>query len=494
MSIFNGPQKSNTHISRRPPMRSQAQGKSPSSGPDLFPIAVFIMGIVSCYTTAVGLFPMLGNWVLSYATAFALSVFMVAIALRIPKAFKEGGHGKLIAGYIFVAMFSVLLNFNAIYGVFSAEKLLYEELKTNKTELTAIKTRSIEALDAHFGAVETERKLQEAQALLEEETSNQVDPGYGQNARRLNQESVIPLRAELAAIRAKYNPVVAQIDSVVSEAQVMISTALEAKEISLYREAVDQSIDAYSQVGEMTQNLLGAAEFSYEPMVFKHRDVGNLNHSLWTLMNIPKLDAKQASSVIVSLLLSLLIDFIVLFVIVMINRPGKGDINGPDEDEEDSEESLAPVEMEQRQRNGSIYASRRNRSGNRGESHLNHHEIQRVGWQRPQPEPVLEKEEPEVAAIKPSIPADLSLPQDREPTQDDPETDRQAEETPDEKLILPTDEFQHSEELDRDEEEATEDDIPEIHRRYTPPQWHLPGEDAPTESHKVNGHGVTIPR
>ena len=117
---------------------------------DLFPIAVFIMGIVSCYTTATGLMPMLDNWILSYATAIALSVFMVAIALRIPKAYKEGNQTKLILGYIFVASFSVLLNFNAIYGVFTSEKLLYEELKENKSQLTAVTVSAKSALDTYF--------------------------------------------------------------------------------------------------------------------------------------------------------------------------------------------------------------------------------------------------------------------------------------------------------------------------------------------------------
>ena len=357
---------------------------------DLFPIAVFIMGVVSCYTTAVGLYPMLGNWILSYATAFALSVFMVAIALRIPKAYENGSQYKLIAGYIFVAMFSVLLNFNAIYGVFSAEKLLYEELKQNKSELTAIRTRAIESLDGHFGAVETEQKLKEAQALLKEETTNRVDPGYGQNARRINQESVIPLQAKLVAIRTKYDPTVGIIDSVVAKAQSTITLALENKTIPLYREAVDQSIDAYSQVGEMTQNLIGSENFSFEALSFQHRDVGNLNHSLWTLGNIPKLEAKQASSVIVSLLLSLLIDFIVLFVLVMINRPGKGDLNGPEKSEAEEAETILEEEyVSPRYQN--IYATRSHRRSNAQSQEMNRRQINGNPWkveEDPKPEPI----------------------------------------------------------------------------------------------------------
>jgi len=311
----------------------------------------------------------------------------VAIALRIPKAYQEGNQVKLIAGYIFVALFSVLLNFNAIFGVFSSEKLLYEELKNAKQELTAIGVTAQESLDEHFGAVETQRKLDEARAMLKEETVNRVDPGYGQNARRINQEKVIPLQAELASIRAKYDPVVQKIDTLVSSSIRRIDQALATEEIASYRRAVDYSVDAYNQVGILTQNLIGTENFSYEPLTFEHRDVGNLNHSLWTVMNLPQLSGKQASSVIVSLLLSFLIDFIVLFVLVMINRPGKGDLNAPEKPAE-AEAEAAQADRQsfghgqteaERQRRSTIYARRSERHRDSQREQLNRHQVNREG-------------------------------------------------------------------------------------------------------------------
>ena len=176
----------------------------------LFPIAVFIMGIVSCYTTALGLEPMLNNLVLSYAMAIALSIFMVAIALQFPKSYENGTQGRLILGYTMVAIFSVLLNFNAIYGIFSSEKLLYEELKENKSRLTALTVKSKEALDDHFQAQKVKEELDQAMGLLEEEKTNPYDTGYGRKARRINQEAVIPLKAKWATIQSKYNPSIAQ--------------------------------------------------------------------------------------------------------------------------------------------------------------------------------------------------------------------------------------------------------------------------------------------
>ncbi|MEM7375018.1 MAG: hypothetical protein AAF587_40870 [Bacteroidota bacterium] len=334
---------------------------------DLFPIAVFIMGIVSCYTTAVGLQPMLNSLVLSYAMAIALSIFLVAIALRIPMAYKSGDQRKLILGYTLVALFSVLLNFNAIYGVFTSEKLLYEELKNNKSALTAMQVQARESLEQHFNASDIQRQLKEAEALLEEEKTNPNNRGYGEIARKLNKETVIPLQAQLANIQAKYVPTMHRIDSVVQHAQTGIDAALASGEIRQYRQAVDQSIDAHTYVAESTENIVGKEAFAYQPLVFQHRDVGNLNHSLWTIINLHTLSGSQTAAVLVSLLLAILIDFIVLFVLVLINRPEK------EEDVETTEQNISlgahtsfshpstPVAEEAQERHSSIYAIRKKR-------------------------------------------------------------------------------------------------------------------------------------
>lgn len=471
-----------THGSRRPASRPQPSTPAPApSNFDLFPIAVFIMGIVSCYTTAVGLYPMLGNWVLSYATAFALSTFMVAIALRIPKAYEEGNHLKLIAGYIFVALFSVLLNFNAIFGVFSSEKLLYEELKNAKQELTAIGVSARESLDEHFGAIKTQRKLDEARAMLKEETVNRVDPGYGQNARRINQERVIPLQAELASIRAKYDPVVQKIDTLVSSSVDRIDQALATEDIATYRRAVDHSVDAYNQVGILTQNLIGRENFSYQPLTFEHRDVGNLNHSLWTVMNLPQLSGKQASSVIVSLLLSFLIDFIVLFVLVMINRPGQGDLNAPAKGEEESPSAEEPAQGRQsfghgqteaeRERRSTIYARRSERRRDEQGEQLNRHQVNRQGnieppIHLPTEDPTEEVSATEAPTEQKALPAPKST-ETSDPT-DEPPVWPQAE----------------TQDLPYAETESTTESTDAFDGN--PPQWEVPTEVPYTDQEPVS--------
>lgn len=378
----NKPQTPQTRFNSRNNPRSHANAnelEAEGATHPLFPLAVFIMGIVSCYTTALGLEPMLDNLILSYAMAFALSIFMVAIALQFPKSYQNGTQNRLILGYSMVAIFSVLLNFNAIYGIFTAEKLLYDELKANRQKLTALQVSAEEALDEHFDAQETRQQLQEAMALLEEEKTNPNDYGYGTKARTINKESVIPLQAKMDIIQTKYEPLVTEIDTTVSNALSTIDEALASENVGLYRKAVDASIDAYTTVGTKTANLIGDSTFAYEPLEFQHRDVGHLNHSLWSLAHLGKMEGKEVSALLVSLLLAILIDFIVLFVLVLLHKPGKVEEEAAEEAEtaaaaakgKPARQSFAhkpatgpqaPVEQKQ------IYAKRSRRTKPQGET------------------------------------------------------------------------------------------------------------------------------
>ncbi|MEM7658480.1 MAG: hypothetical protein AAF399_20300 [Bacteroidota bacterium] len=357
------PSSTNQHM----PGQSSSSPSTPMSSWNLFPVAVFIMGVVSAYTTALGLYPMLQSWILSYAMAIALSLFLIAIALRIGKAANARQRVQLLLGYTLVASFSVLLNFNAIYGSFSAEKLLYEELKTKRAELSALQVEANQALKDHFQATETEQQLKEAQALLEEERTNPNNAGYGKVARRLNQETVIPLTARLATIKDEYEPAKASVDSVILTATGLIDDALASESLLAYRQAVDHSVDAYAEVGRSIQQLVGKEGLAFAPSQFQHRDVGNLNHSLWTVFHLGQFNSKEISAVLVSLLLAFLIDFIVLFVLMLVDTPTTSEESEavPQTESNDQEQLELPSSIPQPQpTTRGLYASREYRSSN----------------------------------------------------------------------------------------------------------------------------------
>jgi len=291
----------------------------------LFNAAVLLMAAVSCFTTAKGIEPMLGNMILSWAVALALSIFMVAIALQFPQAYKEGRHRQLIWGYSAVAIFSVLLNFNAIYGSFTEEKLLYEELNVKRNQVEQIATRAENQINEEYGLVEARRAYEEAKVAYDNEVSNPGRSGHGEIAQKLYEE-MTSTEGKVQATEKELGNILEVIETERSRSFQAIDSALESESAEQYRYAIDVAIKGYNEIGNVASTKLGEEAFEYEKVDFIHRDSGNLNHSLWTITQIFNMGGRQATAVIVSLLLSFLIDFIVLFVLILTHAQPKTDV------------------------------------------------------------------------------------------------------------------------------------------------------------------------
>lgn len=288
----------------------------------LLSIAVVIMGGVSSYTTAVGLLPMVENIYISWAIAIALSIFMIAIALFLPQAYQDGNHRQLIFGYSIVAIFSVILNFNAIYGLFTAENLLYNELTRNRSELAAIRTSADEALKNHYGVTKVQKSLDSLRRELKYEIEDPRNQGFGDKASAIYRQ--LPrLEADSIIVYQNFNPISGEIEQKVDSSLSVIDQAIRSTDKKSYRNAIEYSLQTYGEIGESVSSIVGRSAFNYHPLVFENRDVGNLNHSIWTLMNFYKLTGMQIAALMGSLFLSFLIDFIVLFVILLVNKPSR---------------------------------------------------------------------------------------------------------------------------------------------------------------------------
>lgn len=288
----------------------------------LFRIAVIIMATVSCYTTTIGVQPMLGNWLISLSVAIALSLFLVAISFQMPQAFRDKRAGALIWGYTIVGLFSVLLNFNAIYGTFTAENLLYDELKNNREKLQSIQNTSNEVLAKHYRFLKSQKRLDSLNQEYNFELNNPRRLGHGSLAQEIYTQ--IPrAEADFKVAKDNYLPAKAKVDTLAIVTIEIIDKALKSKELYQYKQVVDISIDNYNEITHFVKSKLDKNKFGYDPekLEFKNRDVGSLQHSLWSITNVFNMPPQQSISVFVSILLSILIDFIVLFVIVLINLP-----------------------------------------------------------------------------------------------------------------------------------------------------------------------------
>jgi len=275
------------------------------------------MGTVSCYTTAMGLTPMLGSQIFSIAVATALSLVMVAIALQLPKAYQENRQMSMILSYVFVASFSVLLNYNFIFGKFSSEKILYKELAIHKDALSDLIQRGETAAKSHYEIESLVIDAKEKRTIANEEYQNNVKPGKGKIHRQKDQIARLAenkLKTNQANYEAFIGPINADIDSVLTNT----TAALGQANWESYSKAIPLVTAAYNKIGSKLGSQL--PNFKFESRRFENRDIGQLSHSLGSMFSAKK-NGGDPFAVAVAFVLAILIDFIILFAIIVLNRP-----------------------------------------------------------------------------------------------------------------------------------------------------------------------------
>jgi uncharacterized membrane protein len=283
----------------------------------LFNLAIIIMGTVSCYTTAMGLEPMLGNRVFSIAVATALSLIMVAIALQLPKAYQEHRQAGMILSYVFVASFSVLLNYNFIFGKFSSEKILYKELESHKTALNDLLQKGESSARTYYQLEQLKVAAIEKRGIANEEFQNKVNPGKGKIHRKKDQMARLAenqLKTQTENFQTFMQPIHHDLDSVLEAS----TAALNDMDWSAYVATIPLLTATYNKLGSRFKSQF--SDFSFTPRRFENRDIGQLSHSLGSIFSNQK-NGEDPFAVAVALILAILIDFIILFAIIVLNRP-----------------------------------------------------------------------------------------------------------------------------------------------------------------------------
>lgn len=294
--------------------KSRTRKNKKESSLGIFQIAIVVMGLVSCYTTTLGLIPMLQNQIISLLLAAALSLFMISIAFYLPQAYRNGTEKMAIWGYVAVALFSVLLNYNYIFGAFSAEKLLYAELTSHRDALSEMVSTAEGILEKDVEELE----LQVAQLLAsrDEEAENNLTPGKGPIYREKDQK----YRAKSSELEAKSGQVISELKNAKEESSAaieVINKSMDLADPEAYRLAIPEAIRIYNKIASELMADLEGIEF--DKRRFVNKDVGQLSHSMHSIATMFGRD-QNAALIFGSLLLAFLIDFVVLFAIVVINR------------------------------------------------------------------------------------------------------------------------------------------------------------------------------
>lgn len=288
----------------------------------LFNLAIIIMGTVSCYTTAMGLEPMLGSQIFSIAVAAALSLIMVAIALQLPKAYQDNRQAGMIVSYVFVASFSVLLNYNFIFGKFSSEKILYKEMEEHKMALSDLMQKGETALKKHYNLEGLATEAKEKRTIADEEFQNNVNPGKGAIHREKDQTARIAENI-LTANQESFNELLAPLKLDADSVMTATSLAMGQSNWKAYSATIPFITTAYNKIGSKFASKL--PDFKYDQRRFENRDIGQLSHSLGSIFSSKK-NGGDPFAVMVALILAILIDFIILFAIIVLNRPASADL------------------------------------------------------------------------------------------------------------------------------------------------------------------------
>ena len=309
----------------------------------LFNLAISIMGTVSCYTTAMGLTPMLGNQLFSIAVAAALSLIMVAIALQLPKAYQENRQAGMILSYVFVAAFSVLLNYNFIFGKFSAEKILYKELAAHKDALSDLIEKGEAMAKNKYDLEALAVAAKEKRSIADEEFQNNIHPGKGKIHRQKDQvarKAEQQLTANQENYEALINPIKADMDTILGTT----NAALAQADWKTYGQTIPLLTTAHNKLGSKLKSQLPT--FTFEARRFENRDIGQLSHSLGSMFSAKK-NGGDPFAVAVALVLAILIDFIILFAIIVLNRPATAQKKGSQKDKKAFQGFLAPKNITQ---------------------------------------------------------------------------------------------------------------------------------------------------
>lgn len=283
----------------------------------LYRLAVLIMSTISAVTTALGAEDLFG-FPMAVALAIGLSVLLVAIALNLPRAFQEGRQWTLIAGYTFIALISVLFNFNYIYGKFAAEDLLYTELINKREKVDDIEVAALNTMDKKLEVEDLRKSISEYEQVMKREKNHPLPGESGEGPRY--QEAALNKQLAEERLSVSLDSKRDYYQRVSADTELMKNTIDQATDsngdLAQYRNAIESTVTSYNELRNYL--LKEVPEMQIESMRFVNKDIGKLNHTLWTFTQFGKLTGKQKSSLIIATIIALAIDFVVLFVLALV--------------------------------------------------------------------------------------------------------------------------------------------------------------------------------
>ena len=234
--------------------------------------------------------------------------------------------GKILF-YIVLALFSVFLNFNAIYQNIDGENLLEEELSDVRIQLIGIQQKAIKSVDDLYDYSKTSSELDSLENELKREVSHPNRPGFGERSKTLY-DKISSKESQLSGVESKYNSIANKINSIAITPLTLIDTTISTPFlIANYRRAIQKGVNSHNEIGSIMQNEMKESGFLFTKQFFKNDDLGKVNHTLSAISNIKNRSTQQRYSIYSALVFSIFIDLFPLLLSILTSST-KGNKRG----------------------------------------------------------------------------------------------------------------------------------------------------------------------
>ena len=288
-------------------------------------IAIIILLGISTYTTKVGFELILGNYepvireVISIGTAVAISLLLYYFSTLIPKFMGKSSIIGLAFAYIFIALLSILFNFNFFYGRLIMDDSLNEDARRIQNELIEVRTKAelslkkfyrIDALELEIDSLKSDHKL---------EVNHPQRPGRYMRAFKIEQD-LEKAKNNLANQERKLKPVLENINKTASGAIDILEKALQSQDDDNLVSSIENGIEAYKKIVIEIQTRV--EDFNGKQISSDIKRIGKTDFSIKKIVSYFKnedLKADEQQSIPLAIFLSCLFDIPIFIALIAIN-------------------------------------------------------------------------------------------------------------------------------------------------------------------------------
>lgn len=321
-------------------------------------ILALICVSISFIQTARG-YDELAGPVFNWAFSIVISLFILLLNFRFREHLRKGiTILGILAFYLIVTSFSFAGNFNAFYSQFMKKELYENEIKEFQAELEGIQQRAVTALNNSTNSETLRAEILPLKRALVAQIKNPGNPGMGQKAKSLLSELETKLGTTITLLQGRSNAetaelmgeqveqllddklqaltgdtdqLVVRINTMADSLKPEITSTLKSDRALLDngKPLLTAISKTHNTIGELADNTLPDAAFSYTPIQSKNAQVGKISHSFQSAFRGDNPQATWIAGVA-----SLAVDLLVpLYIFITVRR------QEDDEDEDDDHNS-----------------------------------------------------------------------------------------------------------------------------------------------------------